>query len=65
MTKQLQKYTAYRSDKLAQSRAPPQRAGYATATAPPIMVTVKAYATLGENCGAWRAVFDDQPPTAV
>jgi methylmalonyl-CoA mutase N-terminal domain/subunit len=33
---------------------------------PPIMAAVKAYATLGEICGALRTVFGDyQPPTAV
>ncbi len=33
---------------------------------PPIMAAVKAYATLGEICGALRDVFGDyQPPTAV
>ncbi|GEM_PF-1589566 len=33
---------------------------------PPIKAAVKAYATLGEICGALRGVFGDyQPPTAV
>ncbi|HLZ71384.1 MAG TPA: methylmalonyl-CoA mutase family protein [Dehalococcoidia bacterium] len=33
---------------------------------PPIMAAVKAYATLGEICGALRGVFGDyQPPTVV
>ncbi len=33
---------------------------------PPIIQALKAYATLGEICGALRTVFgDDQPPTAV
>jgi methylmalonyl-CoA mutase N-terminal domain/subunit len=33
---------------------------------PPIMAAVKAYATLGEICGALRDVFGDyQPPTAL